>query len=658
MKKILLLLLLISTIASSKSLDSLQNCKEVQVIGLNTLQSEPVTLSVINCDSIKQLDQGSDPFFIINRLSPNTLSQSDNGSGLGYSYMKIRGLDQTRINFTLNGIPLNEMEDQGIYFSNMPGFYSNIDKIQIQRGIGISKYGTTAIAGSVNMESKSSLQKKTNLEVGYGSFETTKGLLHYSSGKINKSNIATSSQISYSSTSGFKKHSGSEGFNYFGEVGYFGNKNTIKLYGFLGTSLNHLAFYPVSKHDIDTFGYNYNTNNLRDTDKFNQNFVALNWVNYQKKNVKFNTSLYTNGVNGKYNIGIDSLNYTFGVDGRQSGILSNLVYEKNNFVINTGLNYNYYQRLHSGPEYQNTGYKQDYIAYTKLIYPINKLRLFGDFQIRKVDFLYKGSFQKDFNWVFLNPKFGIKYIGNNFENYVSLGKTNREPARSDIFLGYDNPDTSNVNYLLPEKVYDLEVGTIYHKQNLILSANIYVMKFYNEYVPTGQIDPFSGLMIKKSFTNSLRTGIEADMSYSISKFILSTNASISKSKVYTDYLSNQTYIFKDQITPYGSPNFLMNNFVNYNIKSNKIIKNISIGLNGQYLSKIYLDNTQSENLSSPSYYIINQTTAISFDGFSLSLNLNNLFNEKYYLPGGTYQNNPTYYTGSSRSFFITLRIFE
>lgn len=649
--------MVISLLANSQTLDSLQTLKELQVVGVNPIHSEPVTLTVINCDSIKNLDQGH-PFFIINRFTPNTLSQSDNGSSLGYSYMKIRGLDQTRINFTLNGIPLNEMEDQGIYFSNMPGFYSNIDKIQVQRGIGISKYGTTAIAGSVNIESKSSLKKETNLEIGCGSFKTMRGSLYYSSGKIKNSKIAISSQIGQSMTSGFRDHSGSEGFNYFGEIGYFGNKNTIKLYGFLGTSINHLAFYPVSKNDINTFGYKYNANNLRDTDKFNQNFVALNWINYQKRNIKFNTSIYTNAINGKYNIGIDSSNYTFRVDGRQSGILSNFVYDKNNLIVNTGLNYNYYERDHFGPEYKNTGYKQDYIGYTKLVYPINKLRIFADTQIRKVDFLYNGSFKKDFNWLFLNPKIGIKHIGNSFENYISLGKTGREPARSDIFYGYDNPDTSSINHLLPETIYDLEIGTIYHNQNLILSGNIYVMKFYNEYVSTGQIDPFSGLMIKKSFTNSLRTGIEADISYSISKFILATNASISKSKVYTDYLSNQTYIFKDQVTPYGSPNFLMNNFINYNIKNNKIIKSINLGLNGQYVSKIYLDNTQSERLSSPSYYLINQTTAIIFDGFSLSLNLNNLLDKKYYLPGGTFQDNPTYYTGAGRSFFITLRIFE
>ena len=647
--------MVVSLFANSQTIDSLKTLKELQVIGLNPIASEPVTLSIIKCDSLKDLNQGYDPFFMISKLSSNTLAQSDNGTGMGYSYMRIRGLDQTRINFTLNGIPLNEMEDQGIYFSNMPGFYSNINNIQVQRGIGTSKYGTTSIAGSINMESKSPLKKETIVEVGLGDFDTKRLSVNYASGLIKNSKIAVYSQFGESTTEGFKNHSESRGFNYFGEIGYFGDKNTIKLYGFLGASRNQLAFNPVSKTDINTFGYRYNSNSLRDTDRFSQNFIVLNWINYQKKNIKFNTSIYTNGVNGKYNIGIDTINYTFKVDGRQTGALTNFIYEKNNLIVNTGLNYNYYQRSHFGPtdssNYKNTGYKQDYIAYSKIIYPINKIRLFADIQIRRVDFLYNGSFKKNFNWLFFNPKFGAKYLGNHFDNYISLGKTSREPGRSDIFYGNDNPNKSDtIINLSPEHVYDLEIGTTYHNQNLILSGNIYLMKFYNEYVATGNIDVYSGLMKKKVFTNSLRTGIELDGSYTIKKFMFLINTSISKNKVYTDYLANQTYIFKEQTTPYGSPDFLMNNIIQYG-------KMFKISLNGSYVSKIYLNNTQSDRLSTPKYYIVGGAASLNLDDdISLVLNVNNIFNQKYYLPGGVISDDPAYYVGSLRSLFITLKI--
>ena len=147
------------TLVDSSSLPS------IEIVGIRSNPTDPVTTTKISMDSIRTTYQGGDPFFTINQWSPNVLTQSDNGSQYGYSYMRIRGFDQTKINFTLNGIPLNEMEDQGIYFSNMPGFLNNISNIQVTRGIGTSQYGTTSIGGSVDMETNSPLRKLSLIHI-------------------------------------------------------------------------------------------------------------------------------------------------------------------------------------------------------------------------------------------------------------------------------------------------------------------------------------------------------------------------------------------------------------------------------------------------------------------------------------------------------------
>lgn len=205
MKKLLFSILLFFLSFLSFSQISLN---EVNISAIRYEKNYPITQTIIKTDSIEFLKTQKDPFFIIDKLSPSIYSQSDNGDGNGYSYTRLRGIDQTRINFNLNGIPLNEMEDQGIYFSNMPGFYNYISDISVQRGIGTSKYGNTSIGGSVNMESKNMFIKNTEFNsslISNDIYENNFDFL-YSSG--NKNGFAYQGGISYLNNNGFKEHSG------------------------------------------------------------------------------------------------------------------------------------------------------------------------------------------------------------------------------------------------------------------------------------------------------------------------------------------------------------------------------------------------------------------------------------------------------------------
>lgn len=666
MKKILLILLLLSLKFIGISQDSIKifTMNELQVVGIKTEIYEPITISVIKIDSIKKTYQGNDPFFTLNRYVPSVFTQSDGGLPYGYSYMRIRGIDQTRINFTLNGIPLNEMEDQGIYFSNMPDFMNNISEIQVQRGVGTSKYGTTSIGGSVNFETEPPIKSSLTLSAGAGSFKSDKVSLKYNTGYFGKSKIASSFSYSKLNSSGFRKNSGTNGETFFGQVGYFGRKNTIKVYGFRGKSINQMAWLPVTKDLIDK-DYRTNLNSSEEVDNFNQNFIAATWVNYSKSNIKFNTSIYGNNINGIYTSFLDSTTLgRFGLQSYQTGVMSNMIYTKNGFTLNTGLNYNYYQRRHrlsdnSLPDflwYSNTGFKQDGIAFSKLNYNCNKWNFFGDLQYRFVKFQYQESDSTKSilsnNWNFINPKFGVKYISDKYELWTSISKTNREVTRSDMFRGYDHltkvgdslssgfGDKSFIINFKPEQVYDFEIGAKFIKKNLSLSSNIYGMYFKNERISNGDVN-YIGLLLRQPFNKSYRTGIEVDGTYTYKSISLITNLNYSYNRFFNSEIwLNHSY----------TPSFIMNNNIEFKYKS------FIFGINGRYVSKTYLDNTQNEKLTTPDYYILNFNTGFKSKYTSLYLNVNNFINQKYYLPGGVTNNSPAYYVGALRNIFVSFSI--
>jgi iron complex outermembrane receptor protein len=665
MKKFIIIILLSILSLNLFSQDSLRevNLSEVQVVGIKPTKLEPITISTLIIDSITNFYKGDDPFFIINRYTPNVFSQSDNGSNYGYSYIRLRGLDQTRINFTLNGIPLNEMEDQGIYFSNMPDFLSNIGKIEIQRGIGSSKYGNTSFAGSVNMTSKSILNKEISGEIGVGSFNTLRQNIRYSSGLL-KNKFAFSSSLSYLKSDGFRDNSSTEGFTYFGEFGYFDKKNIVKLWGFSGRSKNDMAWLATTKEQINE-DYKYNLNSEEEVDQFNQNLVSLNWINFKHKNITTNSSLYFNNINGFYTSFLDSSQLgLFSLNSYQGGAMSNVVYEKNNFNLNSGINFNIYARSHTLADnlypsvhfYKNWGYKKDFITYFKLNRNFNGLNLFLDLQYRWVNFNYNNELS--YNWNFINPKFGAKYESKSWSTYISLASTGREVTRTDLLRGYDNIDEIKNNRLIafsdtfqvnskPERCYNIEIGGSFHTKTFKISANFFGMSFIDERIPTGIIN-YIGLTIKNPVEESSRIGLEIESQVSFKGFTIGNNLSVMRSRIKFWTNGVDTY---QNVESANTPRFLMTNYLQYKWKKT------FINLNGYFVSSMFLDNTQNNLLTTPNYYILNTSLGTEYKIFALSININNITNQKFYLPGGVSPDNqPTYYVGALSNIFVKIRV--
>ena len=276
MKKILLIITTILTInINGQDTIKIQVLTDIEVTGVRTNTKTPISQKLITKEEISTSYQGQEMTYILDK-TPAITSQSDGGQPNGYTTFRLRGIDQTRINMTLNGVPLNEPEDQGVYFSNYPNFAINVESMQIQRGVGTSANGTASYGGSINFEGKTGINKETTAQVGYGSFNTQRANITYGSG-ISKNKIAFYTGVSVYQTNGYKYNSSGKGNSAFISCCYYGNKNVIKFTGFTGRSLNQMAWLGVSESDIKR-NPRINYNPFGEDDDFNQSLLQLQYV--------------------------------------------------------------------------------------------------------------------------------------------------------------------------------------------------------------------------------------------------------------------------------------------------------------------------------------------------------------------------------------------
>jgi len=251
MKNLLLVLILVFSnllvAQNTTPTDSITTLDEVVLNGVRSNDLTPISKTLITRDAIQKTYQGFEVSNIINK-TPNITAHSDNGTPFGYTYFRIRGIDQTRINMTLNGVPLNEPEDQGVYFSNYPNFLDNIKSLEIQRGVGTSTNGVSSFAGSINFLSPTGKNESLVIKGTGGSFGTHRVGITYESGI--KKNIGVYFNMSTYATDGYKYNSGGSGQSVFVGVNYLTSERDIKFTGFSGRSINEMAWKPVALSDI------------------------------------------------------------------------------------------------------------------------------------------------------------------------------------------------------------------------------------------------------------------------------------------------------------------------------------------------------------------------------------------------------------------------
>lgn len=642
MKKILLIVSILTTLTSIGQ-DTTKTVKltDIEVTGVRTDNTTPISQKTLTKEDISKTYQGQEMSYILDK-TPGITSQSDGGQPNGYTTFRMRGIDQTRINMTLNGVPLNEPEDQGVYFSNYPNFAMNIKSMQIQRGVGTSANGTSSYGGSINFEGKTGIEKEVSAQIGYGSFNTQRANITYGSG-INKK-LAFYTGVSAYQSDGYKYNSGGQGYSAFVSGGYYGGKNVIKFTGFTGRSLNKMAWFAVSEDDIKK-DPRTNYNPVGENDDFTQSFGQLQYVRSINRKSTLTTTGYYNRLDGVWGLFVsptDLLKFKLGSN--FYGVMSNYHLELNKLTLNVGVHANQYDRSHTGSIdtmklYKNTGYKSDYSAYTKIGYKIGKFSLFGDLQIRNVGFKYVGdSSMTPLNWTFFNPKGGISYnYCKHINYYFSVGQSHREPTRNDMFGGQDN--LISLNIITPEQVIDYELGSNLNLNKLSVQYNLYYMDFKNEITLLGALGS-NGLPLMTNVSKSFRSGFEVSLNYKVTKWLsLTNNSNYSYCRIQGDGYEYQ---------PLYTPNFVVNQGLEYSHKG------LVVGLLGKYHSQSYINSDNT--LTTPEFVILNANIGYTYKNYSLLLQVINLTNKQYYTSGYAVGTDRYFFVNAPLSGYVTLKV--
>lgn len=649
--------------------DTLRHVQLEQAI-IQSVRAErvlPVTETSLDRKTIRQNYIGQEmPVLLVK--TPSVSWYSDGGNSNGYSYMRLRGIDQTRINFTLNGVPLNEPEDQGAYFSNYPDFLNSVNSIQVQRGVGISTNGVASFAGSVNIESPFLNDSAyTGLSMDYGSYNTYRVSPEFNTG-ILKNNWSFYGRFSSLGSDGFREHSGTKGQSFFFSGGYIGRKGILKFTSFIGSSKSQMAYLAVADTSLKK---NYRQNDLskNEKDEFQQSVSMLQYIVPLGRHSVLNASVYYTYLTGGYSILFAPDLYKFSVKSDFTGAILNYGFHKKSLNLNLGLHAYDYVRYHYAsiePNedislYRNAGRKREISSFLKVSYDFQKLTLFADIQYRSAKFVYKADKKTPVDlapvsWQFINPKVGVSYLLNKKHVlYVSAGYSSREPTRNDMFSGYDNIDSLNVSEVgsldrvKPESVIDLELGAKLDFEKMKLNVNLYDMQFKNEIAAIGQLS-YIGLPLRKNVESSYRRGAELYVILApLRGLVFTTYGCFSNNRIrrYTTDYDSVTY---ENVKPLLTPEIIIGQEAGYSYKW------FRVGLDGRYLSQSFLSNSNGNNIV-PASFIFNGSVGFYFlKRQSINFMINNILGTEYYTSGYVQGTQSYYFAMSTRSYTVSLKL--
>ncbi|MEI7501058.1 MAG: TonB-dependent receptor [Bacteroidota bacterium] len=664
---------------------------EVNIIATRAHDKYPTAYSSITKKELSVANLGRDiPFLLLE--TPSTVATSDAGNGVGYSGISIRGTDLTRINVTINGIPLNDAESQGVWFVDLPDMASSAENIQIQRGVGTSTNGAGAFGASIHFLTSGLHQDPYGeLNISGGSFNTFKTTLSFGTGLM-ANKFSVDGRLSYIHSDGYIERAFSNLKSYYLSGGYYGKNTTFRIITFSGHERTYQAWEGVPKDSLATNRtynpageyinktgsityYNNQTDNYRQAHYqmiFSQAIVK-NWninaaIHYTKgkgyyENYKQGASFSDYGLNDVI-IGDDTLTGTDLINRKMMdndfcGVtLSSNISITDLLKITLGGSWNRYSGRHFGKViwaeyasngdndrnwYSNTGLKKDFNIYLKLNYQIiKKLSLFADLQYRNVNYKMEGTLddlrtldqQHVFN--FFNPKGGLFFeINKKNDLYFSFGAANREPSRNN----YKDADPGRMP--VHETLWDYELGYKLKLSNFSAGANLYFMDYYNQLVLTGEINNV-GEAIMVNVPRSYRAGIELSTGISLfqKKLQWSVNVTFSSNKIknFKEYIDmydaewnplGQDTIYLGETDLSFSPNVIFGSVITYNP-----VPQITLSLNSKYIGPQFIDNTSTPSRSLHGYFVNGATAAYVlktklFKEIGFNVTVNNLFNQKY-----------------------------
>lgn len=691
--------------------------EEVMVSATRAGDKAPVAKTVVGHDEIERRNIGQDIPYLLT-MTPSYVATSDAGAGVGYTNFRIRGTGLSRINVTVNGIPMNDAESHGTYFVDLPDLAGSVDNIQVQRGVGTSTNGAAAFGATINMQT-TTLNKSPYAEVksSGGSFSTFKNSVSAGTGLMG--HFAFDLRLSKVTSDGFVDRASSDLKSFFVSGGYYSEKTIVKLNVFSGFEETYQAWYgvPSVKLNNDQEGMqryldhwlwsgSERENELRYENLVNSNARTYNFYTYPNEVDHYQQDYYQLHFSHKFSDVLTmnaALHYTYGrgyyenyeydqdyadyqmavpagisatdlvarkwLDNDFYGATYSLNYNDEVNLFTLGGAYNEYDGRHFGRViwaqymgdnakdfewYRGKGVKKDFNLFAKYNYQLSSaLNFYADMQYRHINYDMSGidddlrDVTQSHQFDFFNPKLGLYYKPNTEnEAYLSYARAHREPTRSD-FVDADPSGTQPV----AEALNDFEAGYTYRNSAFSLGTNLYYMLYKDQLIQTGEINDVGSAMMV-NVDDSYRAGMELMAGVKIARDLKwDVNATFSQNKIknfdeYVDDWDNggqiESNLGKTDLA--FSPNTIINSLLTW-----EPVKGLALGLQSNYVSKQYIDNSASNDRKLDAWFVNNLNADYTIKGklfkeITLHLMVNDLFNEAYESNAWVY----SYYTGGIR----------
>ncbi len=704
MKKVLVFIHLLASIAIfaqvEQEKDTVNHLDEVIIQATRAQKNDPFTKTDITKAEIEERNLGQDIPVLLNFL-PNVVTTSDAGAGVGYTGIRVRGSDATRVNVTINGVPLNDSESQATYWVNLPDFASSTQSMQLQRGVGTSTNGAGAFGASLNL-STNGVAKKAGIisQNSFGSFGTHKHNLQFNSGTVSDY-FSFSGRLSTVQSDGYVDRASVDLKSFYLSGTFQNDKTLVKALAFGGHEITYQAWNGIdgaSFEDNPTFNYSgaiydaaWNVVDFyeNEVDDYTQTHYQLHANHSFNTNWNATAALhYTKGFGfyENYKQGADFSDYgiePIDVDGtiinstdlvRQKwldndfygGTFSVKYTDLDRFKILIGGALNQYDGDHFGEViwaryasntenkhryYQNNGLKTDFNSFVKGQYKISdKWQVYIDAQARNVSYKTIDFLENDINtdWLFFNPKMGVTYTINDRNNiYLSYAKGNKEPIRDDFEYATNTPK--------PEKLDDFELGWRFDSEKVKVQANAYFMQYKDQLVLTGALTDV-GDFIRTNSGESYRLGLEIDAGIFILKNVQwHPNLSVSSNK-NIDFYNATTDSFSNTSISY-SPDIIAGSNLVFSP-----VKQLQFAVLSKYVGSQFMSNVELEASKLDSYFTTDfqlkwqKDNVLGIKQIAFTGLLNNVLNEKYASNGYMWGETPYYFPQAGTNFLLGVNL--
>ncbi len=639
---------------------------EVIIKALRASEKDPLAYTNLAGDELHRVNTGSDIPFLLS-LTPSLIATSETGTGIGYTALRIRGSDPTRINVTINGIPLNDSESQGAFWVDLPDFTASVDNVQIQRGVGTSTNGAAAFGGTINFQT-TAINRDPYIEIRStaGSFKTFKNSVKLGTGIIDD-RFSFDARFSKILSDGYIRHTASDHNSFYVSGAWYTQKNLLRATVISGEEHTGISWWGVPDYMLEkdrrynpAGEYLDSEGNLKyyedQQDNYWQTHYQLHFSREISRQLTVNAALhYTRGM-GYYEQYMDDENsyhstlfYEYGLDSlfilnNDTILSSDLVRQKwldndfygfifsSNYTVNKleasfGGGWNYYDGDHYGKIlwveknnqisknyewYVNTGRKTDWNVYAKLNYSLsNQLNAFADLQYRKIYYKMSGpdddltDLTQKHSFGFFNPKLGLHYtIQPGMSAFLSFSVGQREPTRSDFKDATGDEEATPKS----EKLYDFEAGFSRSGQLVNLALNGYYMYYIDQLVPTGEKSNV-GNDIMTNIDVSYRAGIEFAGALKISDWLIwDLNVTLSSNKIknFIEYASyyDENWNETYQSKALGKSDLAYSpSLTGSSRMSFRPLKGLEIRLSTKYVGSQYFDNTSSNDRKLDPYHV-------------------------------------------------------